>query len=295
MEKVASLLYKNLGFMPIIALAHKERSIPIYTVKSNTVLAKSIFTKGLGLKPKKAPFKEIPPYLYNAPIECVKGFIASFLEGDGSTEDRIRINSSRSDVDIRLFTSSRKLAFGLSFLLKRLGIVNSVYKAEFDDTEHPTWYDAYTLKIKGKRNLNILREFIPYIPEIGYFGRDKEPVIDLNPWMKKLNVELKENYGLSLRMLSEKGNIPYIAARCAQQNSTMNISESKMLDTLDFLIINGYTPPVVNKLWKIFAKNTFTKVKSIEISNEINTIYDLFVPFYGIYIAGIGQIYVKNE
>jgi len=246
------------------------------------------------LKPKKAPFKEIPPFLYNDPIECVKGFIAAFLEGDGSSEDRVRINSSTRDVDIRLFTSSRKLVFGLSFLLKRLGIVNYIFKTEFDDIEHPTWYDAYTLRIKGKRNLNILREFIPYIPEIGHFGRDTEPVIDINPWMKKLNIELKEKYDLSLRMLSEKGKIPYIAARCAQKNSTMNISESKMLDTLNFLRKNGFNTSLVNKLWNLFAKYTFTKVKSIEISNEIDDVYDLSVPFYGIYLAGIGQIYVKN-
>ena len=148
---------------------------------------KLIFTKGLGLEAKHAPFKEIPPFLYNAPIECVKGFIAAFLEGDGSTEDRIRINSSRRDVDIRLFTSSRKLVYGLSFLLKRLGIINSVFKTEFDDIEHPTWYDAYTLRIKGKRNLNILRQIIPKVPEYGKFARGKAPEINLNPWIKKLD------------------------------------------------------------------------------------------------------------
>ena len=107
-----------------------------------------------------------------------------------------------------------------------------------------------------------MREFIPSIPEIGYFGRDKEPVININPWMKKLNKELKENFGISLRMLSEKGKIPYIAARCAQQNSTMNISEGKMLDTLNFLRKKEYITPVVIKLLNMFERNTFTRVST---------------------------------
>ncbi len=294
MEKVASLIKKSFGYSPYIGKHNQQGYKPVYSVDSNSILMKLIFTKGLGLEVKHAPFKEIPSFLYNAPIECVKGFIAAFLEGDGSETEYTREDSPRRDVLVRFFTSSRKLVFGLNFLLKRLKIVTSLDKREFDDIEHPTYYDAYTLNINGKKNLAILREFIPSIPDVGYFARDKEPVLYLNPWMKKLNAELKENYGISLRMLSEKGKIPYIAARCAQQNSTMNISEGKMLDTLNFLILNGYITPVVNKLWNLFAKNTFTKVKSIEINNEIDKIYDLSVPFYGIYLAGIGQIYVKN-
>jgi len=294
MEKVANLVYKNFGFIPVIGIAHVERSKPIYSVDSNTVLAKSIFTKGLRLKPKSAPFKEIPPFLYNAPIECVKGFIAAFLEGDGSETEYTREDSSRRDVLVRFFTSSRKLVFGLNFLLKRLGVVTFLDKREFDDIEHPTWYDAYTLNINGKKNLAILREFIPSIPEIGHFARDIEPVLYLNPWMKKLNIELKENYGISLRMLSEKGKIPNIAYKCAQQNSTMNISESKLLDTLNFLIKKKHITPTSIKLWNLFERNTFTKIKKIEVNDEFDSVYYLSVPFYDVYIAGIGQIYFKN-
>ncbi len=294
MEKVAFLIERNFGYTPYIATHDKADYNTVYSVNSNSILIKSMFSTGLGLKLEKAPFKEIPSFLYNAPIECVKGFIAAYLEGDGSEVVYTREGSPRRDVLVSFYTSSRKLVFGLSFLLKRLGISSYIRKREFDNVEHPSWYNAYHLEIKGKRNLSILRKFIPSIPEIGHFGRDIEPVIDLNPWMKKMNVELKENYAISLRMLSEKGKIPYIAARCAQKNSTMNISEGKLLDTLSFLIKKKYNTPVVEKLWMKFAKNTFTKVKSIEFNNENNNIYDLTVPFYEIFTSGIGQIYIKN-
>ena len=295
MEKIVSLVKNNFGYSPYIVKHNQPGYKPVYGVDSNTILIKLIFTKGLALEVKHAPFKEIPPFLYNAPIECVKGFIAAFLGGDGRIDDIFRINSSTRDIDVRLFSSSRKLVFGLSFLLKRLGIVNSVFKEEFDNIKHPTWFDAYTLRIKGKRNFNVLREFIPSIPLVGKFARDIEPVIYLNPWMKKINLELKGEYNISLRMLSEKGKVPNIAYKCAQKNNKINISESKMLDTLDFLRKKGYKTPVVNKLWNLLAKHTFTKVKTIKTSNEIENVYDLSVPFYGVYIAGIGQIYVKNH
>lgn len=293
MEKVSVLVEKNFGLSPSIGKHNKNGYDTVYSVDCYSQLGKSIFTVGLGLKSKYAPFKEIPPFLYNAPKECVEGFITSFIEGDGSIEDRIRQNSASRDVNVRLFTSSRKLVFGLNFLLKRLDIVASISKEEFDDIDHPTWYDAYTIRIKGKKNLNILRKFILNVPEYGHYARDIEPVIDLNLWMKKLNNELKETYSLSLRMLSERKKIPYIAARCAQQKSTVNISEIKMLETIEFLKKSGYLTPIVSKLCNIFEYHTFTKVKTIEINYEFNNVYNLSFPYPGIYIAGIGQIYIN--
>ena len=296
MEKIRSLVKKNLGFTPSIGKHNKKGYETVYSVDSNTKLGKLIFTEGIGLKSKYAPFKEIPPFLYNAPTECVKGFLASFNRCDGSIEDRNRQDTPSRDISVNLFTSSRKLAFGLNFLLKRLGIIASINKREFDNLNHPTYYDAYTLSIKGKRNINILREFFPNLPEIGYFARDLEPVIDLNPWMKKINKELKESYVLSLRKLSEKGKIPYISARCSQNNCKTNISEAKALETLNFLKKNDYITNGVNKLCNIFEKHTITKVKAIEINNELDNAYDISIPYPGMYLAGIGQIYcAKNE
>jgi hypothetical protein len=297
MEKVANLVEKTFGYKPFFGRSNKEQYKTVYSVESNTILIKSIFTQGLGLEVKHAPFKEIPPFLYNAPIECVKGFIFGFAKGDGSIGEYVRKRSFQSshsrDIDFRLFTSSRKLVFGLSFLLKRLGINAEISRREFDDDEHPTWYDAYTLRLNGNSNLNNLREFIPNLPEYGIYARDKASEIDLNVWMKRLNVELKDIFNISLRKLSENKKIPYIAARCAQQNSKMNISEGKMLETIKFLKNNGCSTPIVSKLYNIFRKHTFTRVKRVEINSEITKTYRLLTSFSSIYLVGIGHLFVN--
>jgi len=111
--------------------------------------------------------------------------------------------------------------------------------------------------------------------------------------MKRLNVELKDIFNISLRKLSEKKKIPYIAARCAQQNSKMNISEGKMLETIKFLKRSEYITPIVVKLHTIFRKHTFTRIKSIEINNEFIDTYSLSTSSTGIYIAGIGHLFVN--
>lgn len=297
MEKIARLVEKIFGYKPFIAKHNKEQYKTVYSVDSNTLLIKSIFTQGLGLEVSHAPFKEIPLFLYNAPIECVKGFIFGFAKGDGSIGDYVRKRSFQSspsrDIDFRLSTSSRKLVFGLSFLLKRLGINAEISKREFDDDEHPTYYDAFTLRINGKSNLKILREFIPNLPEFGKYARGKTPSINLNPWIKQLNIELKNKYKLSLRMLVEKKLIPNMAAKCAQTNNNKNISEGNLLKTLDFLQSSGYITPIIGKLCNIFENYTFTKIKTVEVNYKFDNNYYLSVPYSKMYILGIGQIFVK--
>lgn len=297
MEKVANLVEKTFGYKPFFARSNKEQYKTVYSVESNTILIKSIFTQGLGLEVKHAPFKEIPPFLYNAPIECVKGFIFGFTKGDGSIGEYVRKRSFQSSpsraITCRLSTSSRRLVFGLSFLLKRLGINAEISKREFDDVEHPSWHDAYTLHIVGKSNIKNLREFIPNLPKYGKYARGKVPSINLNPWIKQLNIELKDKYYLSLRMLVEKKHIPNIAAKCAQENNHKNISEGNLLKTLDFLQSSGYMTPIINKLCKIFENYTFTNVKTVEVNNKLDDIYYLSIPYSRMYLLGIGQIFVN--
>lgn len=297
MEKVANLVEKTFGYKPFFGRSNKEQYKTVYSVESNTILIRSIFTKGLGLEVKHAPFKEIPPFLYNAPIECVKGFIFGFTKEHGSIGEYIRKRSYQSspsrNITCRLSTSSRKLVFGLSFLLKRLGINAEISKREFDDDEHPLWHDAYTLHIIGKNNLGILRKFIPNLPEYGKYARGKAPSINLNPWMKRLNAELKDKYNQSLRMLVDKNRIPNIAAKCAQQNNNKNISEGNLLKTLDFLQSSGYITPIINKLCKIFENYTLTNVKAVEVNNKLDNTYCLSIPYSRVYLLGIGQIFVN--
>ena len=293
-NKVGKLVEKNFAIKPFISKNKSNRYKTMYFLRSDSNLAKKIFTKGLNLEPKLAPYKEVPPFLYNAPIDCVNGFLLGFFKGDGSVGDYTRNNSPSRDVTIRLNSSSKKLVFGLSFLLKRLNINTIVSKREFDNEKHPTWHDNYSLTITGKRNLNILRKFIPNLPNYSKFARDRAPDIDLNPWIKKLNTELKEKYNRSLRMLVEKKKIPSMAARCAQDNNMKNISENNLLKTLNYLEKNHYRTPTMEKLSKTFHNNTFTKVKKIEKNLKQDNIYHLSIPKNKNYIAGIGQIYIKN-
>jgi hypothetical protein len=103
---------------------------------------------------------------------------------------------------------------------------------------------------------------------------------------------------INIHYLSEQDiyrfpRLPYIAARCAQQNSLMNISEGKMLDTVNFLKKKGYNTPIVNQLYSIFSNYTFTRVRKVEMDSEITDNYRLLTSFCGFYIAGIGHIFVN--
>ncbi|MFX1570978.1 MAG: LAGLIDADG family homing endonuclease, partial [Promethearchaeota archaeon] len=291
-EKVSVLVENNFGFSPSIGKHDKKRYDTVYTVDAYSQLAKLIFTIGIGLKPKYAPLKEIPPFMYNAPKECVKGFLVGFTKGDGSIGDYIRNRefqaSPSRDVLYRLNSSSKKLIFGLNFLLKRFGVVAEFKTREFDNKKHPTWHDSYVLAINSKANLKKLREFIPDLPEYGKFARGKDIVINLNPWMKKINEEMKRMYKISLRMLAERKNIPFIAAKCSQEQFKKNISEYRLLKTLKYLIQNDYKTLTTMKLWEIFSKFTFTRVKEVEINCEHINAYKLIIPYFGIHIAGIG-------
>ena len=141
--------------------------------------------------------------------------------------------------------------------------------------------------------MSLLRDFVLEIPDVS--GHDTSPAIDLNPWMKRLNTEIKEIHGTSLRKLVTSGQIPFVAAKCAQPTYTRNISESALLKTLDKLHELGYSTPVSIKLHTLFKKNTLTAVLEIETEEAIGNVYDLSVPENENFIAGIGQIYAHNS
>jgi anaerobic ribonucleoside-triphosphate reductase len=292
-ERVAKLVEKIFAIPTTIGSHHKDGYLPVYDVTSRSKLANNIFTKGIGLTPAYSISKEIPPFIYNAPIECIKGFLTGYIIGDGSIGDYSPKDSPRRDVYVRIWTSSKKLAFGLNFLLKRVGIIARVLKREFNEVEHSTWHDAFELRIVGKKNLEILKDFVPNIPDVT--GHDISPALDLNPWIKRLNIELEKLHGVSLRKLVTAGLIPFMAAKCAQPTYKRNISESALLKTLVTLNQLGYNTPISNKLYQLFKKNSFTSVLSIEHEEPVDHVYDLSIPENENFIAGIGQIYTHNS
>ncbi|MGB5910466.1 MAG: hypothetical protein WBH31_04650 [Promethearchaeia archaeon] len=110
-----------------------------------------------------------------------------------------------------------------------------------------------------------------------------------------MNKELKETYNISLRMLAEKKYIPHNAAKCAQKNFKRNISEAKLLRTLDYLEKKKYNSPTLVKLSEIFRENTFTRVKEIKPIIDGENIYNLESSENESCIIGTGQIYIKNN
>ena len=113
--------------------------------------------------------------------------------------------------------------------------------------------------------------------------------------MKRLNTELKESHGTSLRKLVTAGLIPFVAAKCAQPTYKRNISESALLKTLETLNHLGYNTPTSRKLYNLFKKNSLTAVLSIEQEESIDHVFDLSIPENENFIAGIGQIYAHNS
>ncbi|MFX1295371.1 MAG: anaerobic ribonucleoside-triphosphate reductase [Promethearchaeota archaeon] len=288
-EKVANMVKEVFGLSTIINKHYKEGYQVVYNLMSPSQLAQNIFTKILELEPIFSMSKEIPPFLYNAPIECINGFLAGFIKGKKSINEDKKINS-RQDICVSLSTFSQKLVFGLNFLLKQLGIITCISKQKF---KNPDWHDSYELRITGKKNLEILSKFISDIPN--GCGQDNITVINLNPWMKRLNAELKKYHGITLRSLYEKKLIQNISSVYTQQNWNRNISEVVLIKILDILEELKLMTPVSIKLDKLFRRNTLSIVLSIEKKKSIDNVYDLVVPENENFIAGIGQIYAHNS
>ena len=262
-----------------------------YVLRTKTKLAKTIFTEGLGLKHAYSYLKEIPPFLYNSPTDCEKGFILSYFKGDGSEQD---YRNKGKSFALNFETTSRRLVFGLKLLLMKLGVIMSVSEHK-PPANRPNSKNLYSMFIRGSSNFEILKNYFENLPDIDYTTSDIRTSVNTQIFLRKLNLELQKIYGISLRELANKGKIPKNAAHIATQiKRKTNLSEVLLLKTLDGLKNKELVTPLVKKLEQVFRKNTFTRIKKIRSSKTNNQTYKIVVDGIG-YCSGTAFVYVKSK
>jgi len=262
-----------------------------YELRTKTKLAKTIFTEGLGLKHAYSYLKEIPSFLYNAPSECEQNFILSYFTGDGSERD---YRDNGGNFDLNFETSSRRLVFGLNFLMRKLGVIMSVNEHK-PPLNRPNSKRMYSMIIRGSSNYEILKPYFFSLPEIDFTNSDLKTSVNTQVLLRKLNLELQKIYGISLRDLSKNAVIPKNAVYVATQiTRRTNLSEVLLLKTLEGLKRSNKMTPLAKKMENVFRKNTFTKIKRIIPSKISSNSYNLFVDGIG-YCSGTSFIYVKSK
>lgn len=262
-----------------------------YELRTKTKLAKTIFTEGLGLRHAYSYIKELPSFLYNAPSECEQNFILSYFTGDGSERD---YRDNGGNFDLNFETSSRRLVFGLNFLMRKLGVIMSVNEHK-PPLDRPNSKTMYSMIIRGSSNYEILKSYFSSLPEIDFTTSDLKTSVNTQVLLRKLNLELQEVYGISLRDLLKIGVIPKNAVHVATQITRItNLSEVLLLRTLDGLKKSNRMTPLSKRMEKVFRNNTFTKIKRIIPSKISSNSYNLFVDGTG-YCSGTSFIYVKSK
>ena len=172
---VKKLFQKCIGTINSSILKRKDGT---YSINLGSTLAGLIFEFALDFPPLKAWEKRIPTILLDAPEECIKAFIRSFIIGDGS----VTLSQKKN---VTIFTTSEELENGLVFLLLRLGVFPRVYRCE---TNNKNKHSKYIIKIENREYVKNLFELlltkeenlkkksttsgdkIPYIGELIYFA-----------------------------------------------------------------------------------------------------------------------------
>ncbi len=262
-----------------------------YELRTKTKLAKTIFTEGLGLKHAYSYLKEIPSFLYNAPKECEQNFILSYFKGDGSKRD---YRDKSGNFDLNFETSSRRLVFGLNFLMRKLGVIMSVNEHK-PPLNRPNSKIMYSMIIRGSSNYEMLSSYFDFLPEPDYTTSDIKTSVNTQALLRKLDLELQDRYSISLRDLLKNGIIPknavYVATQIIRKT---NLSEVLLLRTLDGLKKSNIITPLSKRMENVFRNNTFTKIKGIIPSKISSNSYNLFVDGIG-YCSGTSFIYVKSK
>lgn len=212
-------------------------------------MAKTIFTEGLGIEHAYSYLKELPSFLYNAPKDCEKMFILDYFKGDGSKRD---YRDNGGSFDLNFETSSRRLVFGLNFLMKKLGVITSIYEHD-PPLNRPNSKTMYSIIIRGSSNYEILSSYFNFLPDPDYSTSDIKTSVNTQELLRKLDLELQERCSITLRELSKMEIIPQNAAHSATQlKRKTNLSEVLLLKTLDGLKKLNIITPLAEKMEQIF-------------------------------------------
>ncbi len=107
-EFLLTYLKRKDGYEPTVEI-HKGLYRVLIRQKTVQRILKDVANKVAGTK-------EIPDVIFNADNEAIATFLAGYIDGDGYVADNI----------VEMITKSKKLADGLVFLLKRLGITPTI-------------------------------------------------------------------------------------------------------------------------------------------------------------------------
>ena len=279
------------GKFNICPHCEKRKYHEYYELGTKTKLAKTIFTHGFGLDHAYSYLKEIPSFIYNAPEDCEKWFILSYFRGDGSRRD---YRDKGGTFDLNFETSSRRLAFGLNFFMKKLGVILSISEHQ-PPPNRPNSKPMYSMVIRGSSNFDILNSYFDSLPKIDYSTSDIKTSVDNQDFLRKLNTELQKIHNVSLRELSNREIVPKNATYTATQlKRKSNLSEVLLLKTLDGLKNYNLMTPMAEKIEKVFRYNTFTKVKGIIESITSNKCYKISIDGLG-YCCGTSFVYIKSD
>jgi len=184
------------------------------------ILLRKKSLKWLGdLAKTNARTKHVPSKILNGDIESIEWFLAGYIDGDGYV----------NNIEIVLSTRSKKLAAGLVFLLKKLGIRPSIntkivrrepfyiIRVTGEDRFHMNSVLAKTLHKKtsfrrrgvGKYPPEIAKFLAKYYKELRLPKRDRETAYhlltrNLNNWFtEKTLLQIRSYFEEALKMLEE--------------------------------------------------------------------------------------------
>jgi len=264
-------------------LSFRERKRPrkpIYTVTLSKLA--SLCVKELGIQGKSNE-KEIPGFIFSAPLACVAGLLRGFQEGDGC----IYKNKANGDFSIRLYTNSEGLVQGLNLLLLRFGILAKIRK---EKKSNPSWNDNFVLSITGVDNL---RKYFNLILGKELEFSNTHSGREVIPGMSKLLKSVMQEFGIKP---SDLGICKDSFNRNLRQKRISIQCLRKILQRLDS---TGVKSNVIEKLKALADSDIYwDKVKDIKRAAPPKYVYDLEVEVNGErvnnFLGGTGLVCLHN-
>jgi pyruvate formate lyase activating enzyme len=236
---------------------------------------------------ERAIKKKVPEYLYNAPRNIAESFINSYVEGDGHQYENGKISIS---------TVSHDLAFGVAWLVLKLGYLPSIYinkmKTEreilgrkikqAEKLYNIVWYKTSEIE----RHLKVTEDY--YFVPINSLSQ-----YDYDDYVYNLEVDKEHNYLANFFLVANCQN--WITSQTLRNPSAgispQKISPEEFVDkALEFnarLVTSTYNEPLITSEWavEIFKKAKTKNLATSYVSNGNATpeVLDYIKPYTDLY------------
>ncbi len=144
------------GIKPKTTYWQKRR---VYTCILHNILLQEYFEQAGYRTCLKSKEKEIPSFIINADMHCIRAFLQTYFDCDGGV----------TDAGVVLSSISNKVITKISFMLKRLAIEHSIYRKR--QTVNGANYISWQIII-------LTRELGKYSGEIGFYSSIKKKKLD---------------------------------------------------------------------------------------------------------------------